>query len=261
MALPIYQVDAFTDRLFGGNPAAVVPLEAWLPDAQMQAIALENNLSETAFIVPAQGDADYTIRWFTPANEVKLCGHATLATAEVVFSELLPERRDVRFDSLSGPLTVTRDGDMMTLDFPAWEHRPAATPPALAAALGAEVLEFYEGDYQMAVLADDATVRGLTPDIHALHKLVGAGLIVTAQGKDVDFVSRSFFPSFGVDEDPVTGSSHCMLTPYWAKRLNKTQMQAQQVSARGGALHCQLDGDRVRISGRAVRYMKGEILL
>ena len=260
MTFPLYQIDAFTDRLFGGNPAAVVPLETWLPDALMQSIALENNLSETAFIAPSSTH-DYHIRWFTPTDEVKLCGHATLAVAHVIFMFLRPELSVARFDSLSGPLTVTRDGDWLTLDFPAWAREETPVPQAISNALGVIPGAFYAGNYMMAVLNDEAAVRRVAPDAALLKKAVPLGLIVTAPGDVVDFVSRSFFPSIGVDEDPVTGSSHCMLTPYWSERLGKSALTAHQVSARGGALRCRMAGERVQISGKAVLYLKGEISL
>lgn len=260
MAYQMYQIDAFTDNLFGGNPAAVVPLDTWLPDALMQSIALENNLSETAFIVPSSTH-DYHIRWFTPTDEVRLCGHATLAATYVIFLFLRPELSVVRFDSLSGTLKVMRDADWLTLDFPAWAREETPVPQAISNALGVIPGAFYTGNYMMAVLKDEAAVRRVAPDAALLKKAVPLGLIVTAPGDEVDFVSRSFFPSIGVDEDPVTGSSHCMLTPYWAKRLRKTNLIAQQVSARGGALKCRMEGERVQISGKAVLYLKGEIFL
>jgi PhzF family phenazine biosynthesis protein len=260
MSLALYQIDAFTDRLFGGNPAAVIPLEQWLPNEVMQRIALENNLSETAFFVPAKG-ADYHLRWFTPVNEVKLCGHATLATAQVIFSFLRPELESIRFDSLSGLLTVTRENDLLTLDFPAWKRQAVPMPSGLTQALGMTPLEFFTGDYFMAVLENEAQIAALQPDFHALKKLVPAGLIATALGHEVDFVSRSFFPAFAIDEDPVTGSSHCMLTPYWAERLGKATLTARQISPRGGALGCRIEGERVFISGKAVLYLRGEIFL
>lgn len=261
MRLPLYQVDAFTDRVFAGNPAAVVPLESWLPDAQLQAIAAENNLAETAYFL--RSDDVYELRWFTPAVEVDLCGHATLATAFVI-STLLEPGRD-RLDFLTrqaGTLTVTRDGDLFTLDFPSRPATPVASPdPALAAALGgpAPVAVLGGRDY-LVVYEDEAAVRALTPDMAALAKLDRFAVCVTAPGTGgVDFVSRLFAPAQGIPEDPVTGSTHCTLIPYWAARLGKTVLSARQVSARGGDLACTLAGDRVRIGGKAVLYLEGRI--
>jgi len=261
MRLPIYQVDAFTDRVFAGNPAAVVPLESWLPDAQLQAIAAENNLAETAYFLRA--DDVFELRWFTPAVEVDLCGHATLATAFVI-STLLEPGRD-RLDFLTrqaGTLTVTRDGDLFTLDFPSRPAEPLASPdPGLVAALGgpAPLAVLGSRDY-LVVYEDEAAVRALSPDMAALARLDRFAVCVTAPGTDgVDFVSRLFAPAQGIPEDPVTGSTHCTLIPYWAERLGKTTLSARQVSARGGELACELAGDRVRIGGKAVLYLEGSI--
>ncbi|PWC32722.1 PhzF family phenazine biosynthesis protein [Azospirillum sp. TSO35-2] len=261
MRLPLYQVDAFTDRVFAGNPAAVVPLESWLPDAQLLAIAAENNLAETAFFIRA-GDG-YELRWFTPTVEVDLCGHATLATAFVIATILEPGRDRIAFATRqAGVLTVTRDGDRYTLDFPSRPATPNDSPhPALLAALGgpAPVAVLSGRDY-LVVYESAAAVRALTPDMVALSGLDLFAVCVTAPGEDgVDFVSRMFAPAQGIPEDPVTGSTHCMLAPYWAERLGKTALTARQVSARGGDLHCALDGDRVKISGRAVLYLDGSI--
>jgi len=259
MRIPIYQVDAFTDRLFGGNPAAVCPLREWLPDEILQAIAAENNLSETAFLL-RQGES-YELRWFTPAVEVDLCGHATLASGHVVFRFLEPERRRVAFETRkAGTLTVARQGDLLELDFPARAASPCATPPALVEALGAEPSELLEGlrDW-LAVFPSAEHVTALHPDFAALARL-GRPVIATAPGRDgADFVSRFFAPSLGVDEDPVTGSAHCTLVPYWAARLGTKVLEARQVSARRGALACTLDGDRVRLGGKAVLYLEGWI--
>ncbi len=263
MRLPIYQVDAFTDRVFAGNPAAVVPLDSWLPDAQLQAIAAENNLAETAYFIRS-GDG-FDLRWFTPAVEVDLCGHATLATAFVISTILEPGRDRMAFATRqAGVLTVTRDGDRYTLDFPSRPASPAERPdPALFAALGgpAPAAVLRGRDYLVVYETADA-VRALTPDMALLSKLDLFAVCVTAPGDgDVDFVSRLFAPAQGIPEDPVTGSTHCMLTPYWAERLGKTVLNARQVSARGGALLCELAGDRVRIGGQAVLYLEGSILV
>ncbi len=256
MELDLYQVDAFSARPFGGNPAAVVPLDSWLEDAVLQAIALENNLSETAFFV--RRGARYDLRWFTPSVEVDLCGHATLASAYVILTHLQPEAARVDFDSHSGPLAVTRDGALLTLDFPAKPPKPVADP-AVAAALGAAPLELLRSDKTMAVLADEAAVRAAAPDLAIVAALAGDGLIVTAPGDEVDFVSRYFAPHAGIPEDPVTGSAHCVLAPYWAGRLGKEDLSARQVSARGGELRCRLSGERVLISGQVAPYLRGRI--
>ena len=258
-SLPIYQVDAFTDTVFGGNPAAVVPLERWPSDAQLQAIAAENNLSETAFIVP-QG-VGYGLRWFTPTVEVDLCGHATLAAAHVITTILEPDRQRVDFfTQAAGILTVERDGDRLVLDFPARPPKTVNAPTALTAALGgpAPLAELTARD-EVVQYEDAAAVSDLTPDFRVLGQLDRA-VIVTAPGTDgVDFVSRFFAPTHGIDEDPVTGSAHCTLIPFWAKRLGRTVLEARQISARGGALMCEHRGERVRIGGRAVLYLEGRI--
>jgi PhzF family phenazine biosynthesis protein len=261
MDIPVYQVDAFTDRAFGGNPAAICPLDSWLDDALMQAVAGENNLSETAFLVP-EGDA-FRLRWFTPTVEVDLCGHATLASAWVVFERLQPGRADpVAFETRSGRLTVARrDDGMLEMDFPAIPAAPCEIPAALADGLGAEIGECLVAANHMAVLADEAAVRALAPDMAALASLHPRGVIATAPGEDCDFVSRFFGPSFGVQEDPATGSAHCMLTPYWSARLGKAALNARQVSARGGVLSCAAAGEWVRIAGRAVLTLSGHIHL
>ncbi|TCS63165.1 PhzF family phenazine biosynthesis protein [Varunaivibrio sulfuroxidans] len=259
--LPLYQVDAFTDAVFSGNPAAVCPLASWLDDALMQKIAAENNLSETAFFVPQPegGDTDFALRWFTPKTEVDLCGHATLATGWTVFNELRFAGDVVRFSSKSGILAVRRAEAGLELDFPARPGERKTPPAGLKKAIGADVEAFYAADKPMAVLASADMVRSLVPDSEAIVALGGDGLIVTAPGDDCDFVSRYFAPHHGIPEDPVTGSAHCVLTPYWAARLNKDTLFARQVSARGGVLRCRLGGDRVFISGAAVLYMRGRI--
>ncbi len=258
-----YQVDAFASQPFTGNPAAIVPLRAWLPDEVMQALADENNLAETAFIVPEDGD--YRIRWFTPRHEVELCGHATLASAHIVFTVLEPGRERVVFHSLSGPLPVTRHGARIELDFPALARsRLEAPPQALLDGLGMTPLEVFVVGRRanfLAVLADEQAVRGLKPDLSALERLHPAGVIVTAPGIEYDCVSRYFAPSYGIPEDPVTGSAHCALVPYWAERLARTAIRAFQASRRGGELFCTAAGDRVRLAGEAVSVMKAELYL
>ena len=259
MRLKIFQVDAFTDKVFGGNPAAICPLDSWIDDATMQAIAYENNLSETAFFVPADGA--YALRWFTPLAEVDLCGHATLASAHVVFHHLQPDADAVAFDTRSGRLDVARSDDGLTMDFPALAAHPLDPPPAdLAAGLGHEpVAAFGDMDY-LALLETEAQVRAIEPDLTVLARLKERrGIIVTAPGESVDFVSRFFSPLMGVPEDPVTGSAHCMLAPFWAERLGKTTLHAYQASARGGAVHCAVAGERVHLTGRAVQYFEGTI--
>jgi PhzF family phenazine biosynthesis protein len=260
MRLPIYQVDAFADKLFGGNPAAVCPLPQWLPDATMQAIAAENNLAETAFFVREGGD--YALRWFTPTVEVDLCGHATLASAHIVFSFLEPKRVSVNFQTLkAGTLTVARRGDLLVMDFPARPPAPVEAPAGLVAALGGKPREVLKARDHLVVYGSAAEVAVLTPDFGALAKVNDCwATAATAPGENgVDFVSRFFAPRQGIDEDPATGSSHCTLVPYWAKRLGKTELEARQLSRRGGALRCALRGDRVNIGGRAVLYLEGQI--
>jgi len=260
MTLRMYQVDAFTAELFRGNPAAVCPLERWLPDETMQKIAMENNLAETAFYV-REGDR-FRIRWFTPAVEVELCGHATLASGYVVFEvEGFPEPV-VEFDSRSGLLRVRRDGDRLTLDFPADMAKPVEPPPGLVEALGARPLEVYKGrtDY-LLVFGSERDVEAMAPDFGRLADVDARGVIVTAKGGQVDFVSRFFAPRVGVPEDPVTGSAHTTLTPFWAKRLGKSELEAVQLSRRRGWLRVRTAGERVEISGQARLYLRGEIFL
>ena len=260
MQLPLYQIDAFASRVFAGNPAAVCPLEEWLPDTTMQAIAVENNLAETAFFCRENGG--YRIRWFTPAVEVDLCGHATLASGFLLLTRLEPERDAVAFASLSGPLRVTRTGKAFALDFPARPARPANISDALVRALSAPPAAFLKaGARCYAVYRDADEVRALQPDMAALATLAPDGIAATAPDSAYDFVSRFFAPSHGVPEDPVTGSTHTTLIPYWAERLGKTSMRAAQLSARGGELQCRLNGDRVEIAGEAVLYMEGRIHL
>jgi PhzF family phenazine biosynthesis protein len=265
--LPFFQIDAFAERAFQGNPAAVMPLDAWLDDATLQAIALENNLSETAFLIPsAATDADYDLRWFTPATEVALCGHATLASGHHVLAREAPRDR-VRFRTRhSGILEVRRDGDRLAMELPAWRsHR--VDKPAFAAALGTPVEAIYETTDAperswMAVLSDAEAVRALQPDYRALGAMGGVLAMATAPGDaGYDVVSRVFAPAAGIDEDPVTGSAHCMLTPYWADRLGRNSFQAFQASPRGGAVHCTLAGDRVILGGRCVTVIEGTFRL
>ena len=259
--ITLYQVDAFADRPFAGNPAAVCPLEAWLPDATLQAIAAENNLAETAFFVPEDGG--YRLRWFTPTLEVPLCGHATLASAYVIAQHIDRAMEEVVFHSKSGPLTVTRAGEVFTLDFPSDPPAPFDDGGAVAEALGLSPQEVLkppaEGGKLLALLASEAQVRAAAPDMARVKALPGDGLIITARGERVDFVSRYFAPHAGIPEDPVTGSAHVVLTPFWAARLGKTAMAARQISARGGDLTVEDRGERVLISGRVAPYLEGRI--
>jgi PhzF family phenazine biosynthesis protein len=257
--IPIYQIDAFASRLFAGNPAAVCPLQEWLTDQQLQSIAAENNLSETAFFVP-HGEG-YQLRWFTPAVEVDLCGHATLASAFVILNYLEPTASAVRFETRSGQLEVRRDADLLAMDFPARPPVRCPIPADLVEALGAAPLELWEARDYLAVYQTEEQVRALAPDMRTLAAVGHFAAIVTAPGSDADFVSRFFAPAVGVPEDPVTGSAHCTLLPYWAERLGKTQLHARQVSARGGELWCELRSDRVSIAGRAVLYLEGTLHL
>lgn len=259
MKLPYYEVSAFTANAFGGNPAGVCLLDAWLHDAVLQSIAANNNLAETAFTVPR--GTDFDLRWFTPTVEMDLCGHATLAAASILFSERALSSREVRFHSRSGLLAVTRSGDLLTLDFPSRPATPCAAPDALIRGLGAKPKEVLKSRDFLTVFASEAEVRALKPDFTVLKTLDCLGIVVTGSGEDCDFVSRFFAPAAGVNEDPVTGSAHCTLIPYWAKRLGKTRLHARQVSTRGGELFCELAGDRVKIGGKAVLYSKGEIHL
>jgi predicted PhzF superfamily epimerase YddE/YHI9 len=257
MRVEIYQIDAFTDRLFGGNPAAVCPLETWLQDEVMQSIAAENNLSETAFFVPA-GEG-FQLRWFTPATEVDLCGHATLATAHLILRQLDPCRDRVDFTTRSGPLEVKRDGETLVMDFPAYPPAVIDMPAGLQESLGACPDATLLGNYLLAIFSDEAQVLGLCPDFGLMVRSGLDEAIVTAPGESCDFVSRFFAPGYGIDEDPVTGSAHCTLTPYWAERLGKSTLQARQVSARGGELTCRFEGHRVSLAGKAVTYLEGWI--
>lgn len=268
-ALTMYQVDAFTQTVFGGNSAAVVPLTQWLSDERMQSIAMENNLSETAFVVPLADDR-FHIRWFTPEVEVDLCGHATLAAAHVLFREqpqrLAPGQSRIEFDSLSGPLAVTRQGDQLTLDFPNRMPEPLDDPSlqqALESALNCSIESLHQSRGVLVVVKDEKTVQALQPDFAQLTALDKFGFVVTAPGDadNVDFVSRFFAPSQGVNEDPVTGSAHCTLAPYWAKQLAKNPLNAVQISQRQGHLTCDVNDERVFISGHCVTYFHATLCL
>lgn len=256
MKIRCFIVDAFASKPFQGNPAAVCPLDQWLNDAAMQNIAAENNLSETAFFV--QHDGGYELRWFTPAVEIDLCGHATLASAFILFSELGVSESAVQFHSRSGILTVDRDGDILTLNFPSRPPVPCDVPDGLIRGLGKRPAEVLKARDYFAVFASQDEVRSLKPDF-ALLGTLDEKVIVTAPGTDCDFASRFFAPTAGVPEDPVTGSAHCTLIPYWASRLRKTKLFARQVSRRGGELFCELSGERVLIGGKAVLYSRGQI--
>ncbi len=259
MKLDLYQVDAFASRRFEGNPAAVCPLDDWLDDSLMQSIAFENNLAETAFFV--QEKDGFRIRWFTPLTEVDLCGHATLASAYVLFEELGYSERKITFQSKSGPLMVSRHGNSFELDFPAQPAKVCDAPLGLQDALGASVDACFLNEDLLVILSDESIVRNLSPDFRKLAKVDARGVIVTAHSQEFDFVSRFFGPQVGIDEDPVTGSAHTKLVPYWAERLSTNELHAKQVSNRGGELHCSLVGDRVKIRGQAILFLKGEIYL
>jgi PhzF family phenazine biosynthesis protein len=258
VSLSYFQIDAFTNRAFGGNPAGVCPLANWLPDETLQSIAAENNLSETAFVV--REGSDFALRWFTPTTEIDLCGHATLAAAFVIFTELGFADDTVRFQTKSGLLSATREGDVITLDFPAWPSEPCTAPAALVDGLGWMPSEVRRGasDY-LAVLASEADVLALQPDMVQLGALDCRGLIVTAPGSNSDFVSRFFAPRVGIPEDPVTGSAHSTLIPYWSARLGRSRLLARQLSRRGGELLCEARGARVGIGGRAVLYSRAQL--
>ncbi len=254
----IFQIDAFASRPFEGNPAAVCPLESWLDGGLMQAIAAENNLAETAFFVPREGD--YEIRWFTPTTEVALCGHATLASAWVLFRELGYPREQILFHSRSGPLRVTREGDWLMMDFPSRPAKPCELPDAIGRAFASPVRQCLRApeDY-LVVFDDESAVREAAPDTALLGTLDARGIMITARAGDYDFVSRFFAPAVGIDEDPVTGSAFSTLAPYWSSALEKPELFAKQVSRRGGEVRCALAGERVRIGGKAVKYLSGTI--
>ena len=262
--VPLYQVDAFTARLFHGNPAGVVPLEKWLPDPVMQAIAAENNLAETAFFVkdkPKGGTPRYHLRWFTPTIEVDLCGHATLAAAHVLWNHLGLKGSKVAFKSKSGELSVARRGDLIELDFPARPGTPVRVTDRICAAMGCAPVEAYKARDLLLIFDNRREVYELNPDPVAVAALDCFGVIATAPGSGHDFVSRFFVPKAGIAEDPATGSSHCTLVPYWAARLKKKNVTGHQVSRRSGEMFCELRGKRVGIAGRAVTYLRGTIVV
>jgi PhzF family phenazine biosynthesis protein len=271
MKLELYQIDAFTNKLFGGNPAAVVPLKKWLPDELMQKIAMENNLAETVFFVPSnsspkgggwEGAADFDIRWFTPVLEINLCGHATLASAFVIFNILKAKKKSVTFNSKSGLLTVRNKKDNLLMDFPSWKPEMVTEyPVGLKEALGInEIVAVYKYRDLLVELNKEEDVAKAKPDFTAIKK-TGEKIIITAPGKSVDFVSRFFAPSAGIDEDPVTGSAHAQLIPFWSEKLGKTVLSAKQLSERGGDIYCEQNGDRVIMGGNAVFYMRAEIVV
>jgi PhzF family phenazine biosynthesis protein len=262
MQLPIYQVDAFTDRLFRGNPAAVVPLKSWLSDDLMQKIAFENNLSETAFFVPTENH--FSIRWFTPTVEVNLCGHATLATAFVVFNMLKYKDDTVLFESKSGILKVKKQGNWLELDFPAQPIAIADAPDGLLEGIGRKPLEIYRAtDDFVLIYKSQKDIEQISPDFTTLKQVQARGIIVSAKAKSkkLDFVSRFFGPNAGVNEDPVTGSAHTKLVPYWSKVLGKTELTAEQISARKGFLKCKLADNRVLMAGKGKLFLKGKIIV
>ncbi len=258
MTCDIYKLDSFTDTLFTGNPAAVVPLSAWLPDHVMKGIALENNLPETAFFVPEKDG--FHLRWFTPTVEMNLCGHATLAAAWVIFNALGYTGEVIRFSSLSGDLFVKKNGDLMTLDFPALYSEKSAPEPIITQIFGAPCRELFKGKKWVAFYDNPDFIRRAKPRMDLIKNTADEGLIITASGDGkYDFISRYFAPQIGIDEDPVTGAAHCRLAPLWADKLNKTVFLAHQASARGGDVACELKNDRVLLSGKAVLYLKGHI--
>lgn len=250
-----FEVHSFTQKLFHGNPAGVCPLDQWIDDATMQRIAAENNLSETAFFVPKEDH--YELRWFTPTAEVDLCGHATLATAHILFEDLGYEGEAIRFQTKSGELIVWKDNDFLVMDFPTRPAHPVEIPDHLIAGIGRDVEQIFKARDYLIVLDSEKEVRELQPDFRELEKIDCEGIIVTAPGEEVDFVSRFFAPRMGIAEDPVTGSAHSTLTPYWAERLGKGHLRAKQISERGGDLWCRHSEDRVQIAGHAVLYLKG----
>ena len=261
MKLTLYQIDAFTNKLFSGNPAAVIPLDKWIADDLMQKLGMENNLSETVFFVPSKKNvADYEIRWFTPALEINLCGHATLASAYVLYNHLGFDKPELKFDCKSGVLVIKREKDKLSMNFPAWKPTPFPDyPKELITALGnPEIVNISRSRDVVIELKDEAAVRNCEPDFTLLKK-IGEKVMITAKGDKADFVSRFFAPIAGIDEDPVTGSAHSQLIPYWAEKLGKNKMHALQLSARGGELWCEFLGERVTMAGQCVFFMKGEI--
>ncbi|MGC9373476.1 MAG: PhzF family phenazine biosynthesis protein [Bacteroidales bacterium] len=260
MKIPIYQVDAFTSEVFGGNPAAVCPLTKWIDKDIMQKIAMENNLSETAFFVPK--DETFEIRWFTPKVEINLAGHPTLAAAWVIYNELKYKKPVIRFKSpLSGELIIEKDQDLLIMDFPSNEGKVIPTPEYLMDGLGAEPVEVIQSRDLLVIYRNQQEVENIRPNFKILEKVETFGIIISAQGDDCDFVSRFFAPRAGINEDPVTGSAHTTLIPYWAKKLNKKKLEATQLSERKGKLICEYQGERVKIAGTAKLFMKGEIFV
>uniref|UniRef100_UPI00321756DA PhzF family phenazine biosynthesis protein n=1 Tax=uncultured Draconibacterium sp. TaxID=1573823 RepID=UPI00321756DA len=260
MNLTIYQVDAFAEQVFEGNPAAVVPLQSWLPEETMQNIALENNLSETAFFIPLENG--YHIRWFTPSTEVDLCGHATLATAHVLFHHLKYPGNEIRLDSKSGPLIVKKEDDLLVLNFPASTVQAKYIPANLKTAFTIHPIKCFNGKSDlMLIFKNEEDIENLQPDFLKIIESNARGIICTARSKKYDFVSRFFAPAVGINEDPVTGSAHTMLIPYWAKQLNKTELIAKQVSNRGGILYCKYLNNRVEIGGKAITFLIGELTI
>ena len=252
-----YVVDAFTDHVFAGNPAAVCVMDTWLPDEHLRKITRENNLSETAFAVK-EGNS-YRLRWFTPGGEIDLCGHATLATAYVITHFVEPDRKQVAFETLSGTLTVTKKGDLFEMDFPAYNLKPVPVTQAMIEAIGAEPREAYMGRDLLCVMDSEDTVRNMKPEQSKVLALDGLLLQVTAKGSEFDCVSRSFAPKCSVPEDPVCGSGHCHILPYWAQKLGKMELTAYQASPRGGIIYAIVDGERIRMSGKAALYSEAEI--
>ena len=259
MELNLYQIDSFTDTPFEGNPAAVIPLKTWLPDNIMQSIAEENNLSETAFFVP--NNKGFHIRWFTPKTEVDLCGHATLAAAYVLFNIQGYNKERIEFESKSGTLTVLQKDNWLVMDLPAQPPIPCDVPDEIVKAFDKVPIECLRSEDYIAVFETESDILSIKPDIDYLKKLDLRGVIITAKSRQYDFVSRFFAPKYGIDEDPVTGSAHTQLIPYWARKLGKITMQAKQVSSRGGEIFCELHNDRVLISGKAVKFLEGKIQL
>jgi PhzF family phenazine biosynthesis protein len=261
MKIPIYQVDAFTDQVFGGNPAAVCPLESWLPTETMKKIAMENSVAETAFFIPL--DHGFHIRWFTPEFEMDLCGHATLATAHVLMQHLGYKNPKIKFQSNSGELSVTINNDLLTLDFPTRMPKPADAPQIILDGIKEKPLEVLKARDYVLVYKDEETIRCIEPNVGLLNQINidPGGIIVTAPGKDVDFVSRFFTPQASIFEDPVTGSAHCSLIPFWSQRLGKEELTALQISPRVGKLSCKNAGERVLISGNAITYLEGFITI
>jgi PhzF family phenazine biosynthesis protein len=257
MEIPLYQIDAFASELFEGNPAAVCPLDEWLPDEIMQSIATENNLSETAFFVP-EGDG-FHIRWFTPVSEVDLCGHATLATAYVLFNILGHKKDKIEFDSRSGILAVTKDNERLVMDFPAQPPVPCDIPEEIVKAFDTAPVECLKSEDYIVVFEDEKDIESADPDFVQLKKLDLRGIIITAKSSRYDFVARFFAPRYGIPEDPVTGSAYTQLAPYWVLKMGSKKFSVKQLSSRGGELTCEMVGDRVYISGKAIEYMEGKI--